>query len=65
MLVINHHRIRDDKIEQLKRGYTAYCESPELIRLMKRQIMKEQLNVLFEETNSGCWFIPDQKQKNA
>lgn len=65
MLVIHHHRMRDNKMEQLKNGYTAYCESPELIRLMKRRINKEHLHVLCEETSSGCWFIPVEGKVNV
>lgn len=55
---MNNRRIRDEKISQLKAGRTAYVETEELIRLMKRGIEKEHLHVHFDSTNGGCWFIP-------
>jgi len=58
MRVIHQRRMRDKKIEELKCGYSAYAESSELIRLIKRRITEEQLSVQWEETNTGCWFIP-------
>ncbi|RYG74900.1 hypothetical protein EU245_01595 [Lentibacillus lipolyticus] len=58
MLVINQRRLRDEKIAQLKEGKIAYAESSELTRLMKRAIQRENLLVHYDETNSGCWFIP-------
>jgi len=64
MLIINQSRIRDEKIAQLKRGYTAHAESEELIRLMKRGIEREDLHVLMDVTNQGCWFIPEVESWN-
>ncbi len=58
MKVIDQRAMRDDKINQLKEGRTVYAESPELIRLMKRSIEREELAVDIEKTNSGCWFTP-------
>lgn len=58
MFVLNNIRMRDEKISQLRAGRTAYAETTELIRLMKRSIEKEQLHVHLDATNGGCWFIP-------
>ncbi|WP_188453421.1 hypothetical protein [Virgibacillus oceani] len=58
MLIMNQRRIRDEKINQLKVGQTAYAESDELIRLIKRDIEKNNLHVHCDETAAGCWFIP-------
>ncbi|WP_234028548.1 hypothetical protein [Lentibacillus sp. Marseille-P4043] len=55
-------QIRDEKIKQLKSGQTAYAESDELIRLIKRDIMKLDLHVHCDQTNTGCWFIPLHEQ---
>ncbi|WP_249870881.1 hypothetical protein [Oceanobacillus saliphilus] len=65
MLPINLRRIRDEKIMQLKKGNNAYAETDELIRLMKRSIEKECLHVQFDETQSGCWFIPMPTSKTS
>lgn len=57
-MFIQQQRIRDEKIRQLRSGQTAYAESQELIRLIKRDIMKHDLQVHCDQANSGCWFIP-------
>lgn len=58
MFIMDHKRIRDEKIDQLSKGISAYAESHELIRLIKRDIQKYQLFVHCDEAPSGCWFIP-------
>ncbi|MEN2765574.1 hypothetical protein [Ornithinibacillus xuwenensis] len=64
MLIMNERRIRDRKIEQLKAGRTAYAESKEVIRLIKRDIERNGLDVYYDETPSGCWFIPVKKKSS-
>ncbi|WP_156291451.1 hypothetical protein [Oceanobacillus salinisoli] len=64
-MIINRNRLRDEKITQLKSGYNAYAESPELIRLMKRYIEREHLRVFYDETETGCWFIPMDEWKTS
>lgn len=65
MLPINLRRMRDEKIENLKKGHNAFAEEDELIRLMKRAIEKENLHVECDETASGCWFIPMTPSKTS
>lgn len=65
MTVLDRREMRDEKIRHLKTGRTVYAESAELIRLIKRGIEKENLQVKFEQTEGGCWFIPnDEKEKD-
>ncbi|MFZ3578192.1 hypothetical protein [Virgibacillus sp. DJP39] len=66
MFIMNHNRMKEEKINLLKNGLTAYAESNELIRLIKRDIKKFELHVHLDETPSGCWFIPlHNKNENA
>lgn len=58
MTVLDRREMRDEKVKQLKAGRTVYAESSEFIRLIKRGISKEKLNVQYEQNNGGCWFIP-------
>lgn len=60
MTILDRRKMRDEKIAQLKSGRTVYAESPEFIRIIKRGIEKENLLVSYEETNTGCWFIPEE-----
>ncbi|SHF78497.1 hypothetical protein [Ornithinibacillus halophilus] len=65
MLILNKSQMRDRKINQLLNGYTAYAESQELIRLIKREIYRKGLNVYIDETTEGCWFIPLKESKSS
>ncbi|HLQ72420.1 MAG TPA: hypothetical protein VK142_11495 [Bacillota bacterium] len=65
MFVMNERRIRDEKIAQLKRGRAAYAESHELIRLMKRRIEQENIQVHYDNTHLGCWITPLEGQKTS
>ncbi|WP_404453543.1 hypothetical protein LG329_03775 [Virgibacillus necropolis] len=58
MFIMNQKRIKEEKVNQLRNGLTAYAESHELIRLIKRDIQKYELSVHCDEAPSGCWFIP-------
>ncbi|WP_332307834.1 hypothetical protein [Pontibacillus litoralis] len=59
---MNRRRLLEDKLNRIANGQTAYAESAELIRLLKREIKKRNLAVYMDETDSGCWFIPTHKQ---
>jgi hypothetical protein len=65
MFVMHNRRIRDELISQLKAGRTAYVETEELIRLMKRSIERELIHVHLDLTSKGCWFIPLSADENA
>ncbi|MFD1851909.1 hypothetical protein [Oceanobacillus bengalensis] len=64
-MIINTIRLRDEKIANLKLGRNAYAESPELIRLIKRDIERQHLQVFFDHTDTGCWFIPADNRKTS
>lgn len=61
MLILSQRQLVEDKMEKILKGETAFAESKELIRLVKRELKKKKLLVLMDETEIGCWFIP-QKQ---
>ncbi|WP_042223240.1 hypothetical protein [Oceanobacillus manasiensis] len=63
MLILPYNKMRDVKLAQLRNGHTAYAESNELIRMLKRCIEKEQLQVHYDETQKGCWIIPISGEK--
>ena len=57
-MIIEPKVLVKQKIEQLKNGKNAYAESEEVLRLLKRDIARENLNVIFDETRDGCWIYP-------
>ncbi|HLR43179.1 MAG TPA: hypothetical protein VK067_08090 [Pseudogracilibacillus sp.] len=59
MTILDRREMRDEKVKLLKEGRTVYAESPEFIRIIKRKIEKENLSVTYDQTESGCWFIPE------
>lgn len=63
MKVIHTQRIADEKVNQLKEGLTAFAETEEVIRLVKRRIDRNNLVVHEEHTNLGCWFTPEPLRK--
>ncbi|MFD2046312.1 hypothetical protein ACFSTA_10970 [Ornithinibacillus salinisoli] len=65
MLVLHERRICERKMNQLRNGYSAYAESREVIRLLKREILKNNLDVYYDETSTGCWFIPMKESKSS
>ncbi|MBM7572877.1 hypothetical protein [Aquibacillus albus] len=64
MFVLSRSQMVKNKIEMLNQGYSAYEESDELIRMLKREISNQQLSVICDYGNSGCWFIPESLQDN-
>ncbi|MGM8366285.1 hypothetical protein ACLIBG_12520 [Virgibacillus sp. W0181] len=60
MTVLDRRVMRDEKITHLKQGRSVYAESSELIRLIKRGIDRNALDVKLEYTNGGCWFTPNE-----
>lgn len=59
MTILDIREMRDEKVKLLKEGRTVYAESPEFIRIIKRSIKKENMTVTYDQTASGCWFIPE------
>ena len=63
MKLIHRQRIANDKVALLMNGYSAFAETEEVIRLVNRRIHRNNLNIIVERTNVGCWFIPEQVNK--
>ena len=57
-MIITARELRNQKLERLRSGHNVYTESNEVIRLLQRDIAKENLDILCEQTSSGCWFTP-------
>ncbi|GEN45898.1 hypothetical protein [Alkalibacillus haloalkaliphilus] len=58
MFVVCKRRMANEKVNNLRNGYSAYAETEELIRLMKRRINSNNLDIYEDQTDIGCWFIP-------
>ncbi|TFB25036.1 hypothetical protein E3U55_01190 [Filobacillus milosensis] len=59
MFVLNKREMADEKLNHLIDGYSVYAETEELIRLMNRRIESHELDITIDDTDQGCWFIPN------
>ncbi|MBB6452097.1 hypothetical protein HNQ94_000518 [Salirhabdus euzebyi] len=59
MFVLSQSKLVEEKMQQLMNGYSAYAETEELIRLIERNVSKYDLDIILDQTDVGCWFIPN------
>ncbi|WP_102026792.1 hypothetical protein [Salirhabdus sp. Marseille-P4669] len=59
MLEINRKLLVEEKTKDLVNGYSAYADTDELIRLIQRNVAELDLDVIKDQTDIGCWFIPN------
>ncbi|WEG14907.1 hypothetical protein PU629_05885 [Pullulanibacillus sp. KACC 23026] len=57
-MVFDRHQLAESKLQLIEKGYSAYTDSQEVARLVRREIEKRKLNVLEELTPIGFWFTP-------
>ena len=58
MYILNSKKIAQEKVEIIKKGFSAYVESAELAGLIKKELTKLKLDVYEDATELGFWFIP-------
>lgn len=63
LYIFSSKKIAQEKIEHIKKGFSAYVESPELANLIKKEIQVLNLDVFEDATDIGFWFIPNKKSK--
>ncbi|MCA1032333.1 hypothetical protein LCL95_14965 [Bacillus timonensis] len=52
-------KIIQEKLDRIKKGYSAYAENGEISHLLKKEIKALGLTVHEEITDLGSWFIPE------
>lgn len=60
-MIINRRHIAHGKVDEIADGQTAFADSKEVARLMKREIKKRNLHVHIDDTAIGSWFIPERQ----
>lgn len=60
LMVIDRKEIARAKVEKIKNGFSAFAETQEVIFLVKKELEKQGIPVLIDETEKGCWFIPQE-----
>jgi hypothetical protein len=59
LYIFNPKKLAQEKVENIKKGFSAYVESPELADLIKKEIQTLNLDVFEDATDIGFWFIPN------
>lgn len=59
MYIFNPRKLAQEKLEHIKKGFSAYVESPELANIIKKEIQVLNLDVYEDATDIGFWFIPN------
>jgi hypothetical protein len=59
LYILNPKKLAQEKVEHIKKGFSAYVESPELADLIKKEIQTLNLDVFEDATDIGFWFIPN------
>jgi hypothetical protein len=65
-MVINRKEIARLKVEKLKKGYSAFCETKAVADFIDKEIKKLNLKIHIDRTPVGTWYIPiKEEQTNA
>ncbi len=64
-MILNRRQIAKAKVKKIKNGFSAFAETKEVIKLVKKELEKEGISVHIDETEQGCWFIPDNEMKQS
>lgn len=59
MDILCQRKLKQEKLDLIKKGFSAYVESATLARLITRDVQLLNLDVYVENTHLGCWFIPN------
>lgn len=57
-MVIDRKEIARAKVDKIKNGFSAFAETQEVIFLVKKELEKQNIAVITDETEKGCWFYP-------
>jgi hypothetical protein len=62
-MIINRKRLAREKLEKLKKGYSAYAETEEVAKLIEKELANLNIRVHIDRTPIGCWFIPEKTEQ--
>lgn len=57
-MILNAKDLALAKVNRIENGYSAFTESMEVGRLLKRELRKKNIRVIEDRTNLGSWFFP-------
>lgn len=57
-MIINRREIARQKLSLLEEGFSAFTDSQEVARLIKRELKKRNMQAVVDQTTHGAWFYP-------
>lgn len=57
-MIINRRDLVNEKIHLIEDGYSAFTESKEVARMLKKELERRNIEVVEDITPIGAWFIP-------
>ena len=57
-MIINRQEIVRKKLHLLEEGFSAFTDSQEVARLIKRELRKRDMRAIEDQTPHGSWFYP-------
>lgn len=57
-MIISRKKLAKAKLENIKRGYSAFAETEEVAKWLEKEIQTHNLKVDIDRTSVGCWFVP-------
>lgn len=58
-MIMNRKELARIKLENIKKGYSAFTDSEEIANILKRHVNTLDISVHIDQTALGCWFIPE------
>lgn len=63
-MIINRRDLVNEKLHLIEDGYSAFTESKEVARMLKKELEKRNIDVVEDVTSIGAWFIPKKDNKS-
>lgn len=64
-MIMNRKELARIKLENLKKGYSAFTDSEEIAKILKGQVSTLDIPIHIDQTTLGCWFIPEKISKET
>lgn len=64
-MVINRREIARLKVEKLKKGYSAFCETKAVADFIDKELKKLNLKIHIDRTPMGTWYIPIKDEEHT
>ncbi|WP_096189712.1 hypothetical protein [Evansella halocellulosilytica] len=61
MRVMSRSKLVKEKVKSIQDGYSAYAETEEVTKLIKKELSTLGIDVIEDTSSLGNWFIPKKR----